>query len=363
MSSNYAALSREELAGLMPELLLSGQLIDRSGMAWCIGAWGRDEMAAVAIDEWMAASPIYTRRMQRALGYEGDDVVTIFKGLQLDIGAPPQFLDFRFALDNRWSGRFWLDHCGALCDVQPLGEDHVQAMCHDIEDPTFDATAVATNRRAQIRPVHRPPGVPESGPVCEWTVIISPDHEPVADHPSLAAIAATNAAQLTLDPVDPTDAGRSAYDGDLLSDVDFASFSHSALVRMADEIALQSHLLNLSFVHAVRARGGGDELLEKQLVGWAGATALRLRRFLGVGATVEQVRAIHPLFNPAAYVDSGLAAADDGWHALDLARASRAIEVAVIGEGEQESEVAVVEFSTGLDFGFEQRRSLPITPV
>ena len=31
--SRYAALSRSELAVLVPELLLIGQLIDRSGMA------------------------------------------------------------------------------------------------------------------------------------------------------------------------------------------------------------------------------------------------------------------------------------------------------------------------------------------
>ena len=37
-----------------------------------------------------------------------------------------------------------LDHCGALMDVEPMGDEYVQAMCHDIEDPTFDATAMAT---------------------------------------------------------------------------------------------------------------------------------------------------------------------------------------------------------------------------
>jgi hypothetical protein len=101
LASSYAHLSRAELATLLPELLLIGHLIDRSGMAWCIEALGREGMAEVAIDEWMAASPIYTPRMQRALGYEGDDVVTIFKGLQLDIGAPPQFMDFRYTVHDR----------------------------------------------------------------------------------------------------------------------------------------------------------------------------------------------------------------------------------------------------------------------
>lgn len=87
--SRYAGLSRSELAVLLPELLLIGQLIDRSGMAWCIQAFGRQEMLQIAIEEWAGASPIYTKRMQKALNFEGDDVPTIFKGLQLDIGAPP----------------------------------------------------------------------------------------------------------------------------------------------------------------------------------------------------------------------------------------------------------------------------------
>ncbi len=95
--------------------------------------------------------------MQRALAFEGDDVVTIFKGLQLDIGAPPQFMDFRYTVHDPWHGEFQLDHCGALMDVEPMGPSYVTAMCHDIEDPTFDATAVATNPKAQVRPIHRPP--------------------------------------------------------------------------------------------------------------------------------------------------------------------------------------------------------------
>ena len=366
--SNYAELSRAQLASLIPELLMAGQLIDRSGMAWAMSEIGTDVWAEVAIDEWAAASPIYTRRMQRAFGFEGDDLVTIFKGLQLDIGAPPQFLDMRFTLDTRWSGRFALAHCGALCDVQPMGEDYVRAMCHDVEDPTFDATAIATNPRAQVRPVHRPPEGPagaDGGPACEWTVVIDESFPEAQPHPNLAIVGATQAAGLELAPIDPGDAGISAYDGPLLADIDFGAYSHSALVRMADEVALQSHLLNLSFVTTLRQRA--DEatvarVAEKQLVGWAGAAATRLARWIGPGATVEQIRRLHPLNNPATYVDSGLAARDDGWFRLDRTRAEHAIEVAVNG-GEQEPEVAIVEFSSGMNFEFETRKSLPLFVV
>jgi hypothetical protein len=133
MPSRFASLDRAELATLVPELLLIGQLIDRSGMAWCISAWGREEMAQVAIEEWAGSSPIYTRRMQKALKYEGTDIFTIFKGLQLDIGAPPQFMDFRYDVQDRWHGTFHLDHCGALMDVEPMGESYVRSMSWHIE--------------------------------------------------------------------------------------------------------------------------------------------------------------------------------------------------------------------------------------
>ncbi len=313
MTSKYADLSREQLATLVPELLLIGQMIDRSGMAWCISNFGREEMLQIAIEEWMGCSPIYTRRMQKALKYEGDDVVTIFKGLQLDIGAPPQFMDFRYTVHDRWHGEFHLDHCGALLDVEPMGEDYVRGMCHDIEDPTFDGTAVATNRRAQIRPIHRPPRTPaDRHPHCAWTVIIDESYPPVEGHPVLDVVRRTRAARTELDPIDPDGEGQSDYSGALVSDFDFGAFSHSALVRMADEVCLQMHLLNLSFVIAVGKRAGTNtelakEICTKQLIGLAGIAAERIHHALDLAGGIEgavRVLELHPLFNPTAYVSA-----------------------------------------------------------
>ncbi|GAA4128102.1 hypothetical protein GCM10022215_39250 [Nocardioides fonticola] len=411
-TSRYAGLTREQLAVLVPELLLIGQLIDRSGMAWCISAFGREEMEQIAIEEWAGSSPIYTRRMQRALGYAPEapgegDVVTIFKGLQLDIGAPPQFMDFRYTVHDRWHGEFHLDHCGALMDVEPMGPDYVRGMCHTIEDPTFDATAVATNPRAQVRPIHRPPRTPsDRTPHCAWSVVISPDHPPVSPLAPYFAIERTRAASLELAPIDPDDDGAGDYAGPLVSDLDFAAFSHSALVRIADEVCLQMHLLNLSFVLAVEARARDaqqmHEICTKQLVGVAGIAAERMRRALDLPADADGALAVlrlHPLLNPAAYVAAdvaggaltvtGGAAAEDGaWITLcgpDAPAPLRAIvravdphlDVEVAGDGEawtarivvreqpaaEAGEVAVTRFSTGAAFAFEPRRSLPLTVV
>jgi hypothetical protein len=408
MTSRYATLSREELATLVPELLLIGQMIDRSGMAWCIGAWGRPEMLQIAIEEWAGASPIYTRRMQTALKYEGVDIFTIFKGLQLDIGAPPQFMDFRYTVHDRWHGEFHLDHCGALLDVEPMGPDYVQGMCHDIEDPTFDATAVATNPRAQVRPIHRPPRVPAGRtPHCAWTVIIDESYPPVSGIPALDIVAQTRAATLELDPIDPSQQGMADYSGVLLSDIDFGAFSHSALVRIADEVCLQMHLLNLSFGVAVRARAGADaeqarSICTKQLIGVAGLGADRIRRALSLSedaAGALRVLELHPLLNPANYVDADLtgdrlhvrpspAHEDGSWISLCtpggyvplqaiVAAVNRKLDVQVEGTdttwtasvierstpAKELSEVAVTKFSGGATFQFQPRRSLPLTVV
>ena len=126
--------SRADLAVLVRELLLAGQLMDRAGMPHLIANYGREVMAEIAIDEWMGASPLYTRRTQQLLGFGGDTIDTMFKGLQLDIGAPPEFMDFRLKVIDEFTGEFWLDHCGALVDVEPMGEEYVRTMCHTIED-------------------------------------------------------------------------------------------------------------------------------------------------------------------------------------------------------------------------------------
>ncbi len=404
--SRYAALSRAELAILVPELLLIGQLIDRSGMAWCIQSFGRPEMLQIAIEEWAGASPIYTRRMQKALHYEGDDVVTIFKGLQFDIGAPPQFMDFRYTVHDRWHGEFHLDHCGALLDVEPMGPDYVTGMCHDIEDPTFDATAVATNPRAQVRPIHRPPRRPaDRRPHCAWTVVIDDSHPEVTGIPALQFIAATRAATWDLAPIDEHDEGDADYSGPLLSDVDFGAFSHSALVRIAEEVCLQMQLLNLSFGLAVGTRAGADaelarSICTKQLTGIAGVAAQRIHAALKLPGGVEgltEVLRCHPLLNPAGYIRADIAegrvhvdpspANDDGaWIALcgpgspgPLQAVATAVDphlrVRITGADtdwtaeferadtalEDSPEVQVTKFSLGATFEFQPRRSLPLT--
>jgi hypothetical protein len=310
---SLASFSRQALAHLGREYLLNGHLQDRVGLPLVAKHCGGDAYVQFSIDEWMGASPIYSKRMQRALGFEGSDVATVFKNLQLDIGAPHQFMDFQFQLDDADRGEFWLAHCGALMDVEPFGEEHVKKMCHDIEDPTFDATAAATHPCMKMRPIHRPPRVPaDRQPHCRWSVFIDDDAEPYAQHPNLALVAASKIAHLeVIDPMaDAEPGGWADYSGPFDPGFQLEDFSHRALVIVAQEFALQSHLLARAFMLCASQRAGDALATELGRAQWTGIAALsadRLREPLAIrGDDIEAVAKVfqlHPCFHPRSYLD------------------------------------------------------------
>lgn len=313
-----AELDHDELAVLAREHLLAGHLIDRAGMPVVV-AHGLAAMRDVAIDEWMGASPIYTARTQRLLGFEGDTVAPALKAMQLDIGAPPEFMDFRFTVHDDHHGSFHLDHCGALMDVEPLGEEFVVAMCHDIEDPTFDATGWATNRRLRMRPVHRPPRRPtDRHPHCEWTVEIDPDAPETPTPRQALRLQESRAASLPLAERRGDDGdGERDYGGPLDPDLHLGRFSSATLRALVDEVCLQGHLLVLSFGAAVTERFGREQAhsaLARQCTGVAGVVAERLASAFGLGDTAADVATafeLHPAFHPRSYVSWQVVAEPD----------------------------------------------------
>jgi len=311
--TELASFSREFLAMLGREYLLIGHLLDRVGMPLVLQRFGEDAQTQFSIDEWMSASPIYSKRMQRALRFEGSDVATVFKNLQLDIGAPPQFMDFQFRLDRPDYGEFWLAHCGALLDVEPFGEKRVRLMCHDIEDPTFDATAAATHPRMKMRPIHRPPRTPPGRyPHCHWAVFIDGDAAPQTPHANRALVAQTRLADvpLQLPERDLEPGGWPDYSGPFDPGFQLEDLSHRALLIVNQEAAVQAHLLVRGYLLCVAQRFGEAAALEigrRQWVGCAALAAHRLRRTLaleGDGAEeIAKVFQLHPHFQPRSYVD------------------------------------------------------------
>ena len=318
---SIATLGHGELATLAREHLLAGHVIDRAGMPLVI-PHGVDFMRDVAIDEWMGASPVYAKRMQRLLGFEGDTVEVALKGFQLDIGSPPEFMDFRLTIQDDHHGAFHLDHCGALMDVEPMGDDFVVAMCHHIEDPTFDATGWATNPRLRMRPVHRPPRAPaDRHPHCAWTVTIDENLEPTPTPELAVVVGASQAALLPLATVTgPLDDGHADYLRPLDPDLRHEDFASGTLRAIIDEIDLQGHLLAQSFARSVGDRLSPEETRDavvRQFIGVGGWAAERLVEAFGLGTgpvDAATVFELHPAFRPRAYVDWHVEVEDDQVH-------------------------------------------------
>jgi hypothetical protein len=308
-----ADLSRQMLAFLGREYLLLGHLVDRVGLPLVMSRYGGEANVQFSIDEWMGASPIYSKRMQRALNFEGDDVATVFKNIQLEIGAPPQFMDFQFRLDRPDYGEFWLPHCGALLDVEPFGEEKVRAMCHDIEDPTFDATAAATNPRMKMRAIHRPPRVPNGRyPHCRWMVFIDDEAQPYEQHPNLEITRKSKIASITI-PVPDEDrepGGWTDYSGPFDPGFQLEDLSHRALVVVNQEATVQTHLLVRAYLLCIAKRFGDADAMELARGQWTGSAALgalRIKQVLGIeGNGIEAIAKVfqfHPHFHPRSYVD------------------------------------------------------------
>jgi hypothetical protein len=291
---------RDQLLGLAYDWMLSGMLVTRSMMPLVVLSGGdMDLMNEVAIDEWMGASPNYTRRLQRVFGIEGDDVTAIIKGLQLDVGFVHQYMHVVYQVIDWRHAEFYLRHCGALLDAEEFGEERVFGMCHTIEDPTFDATALATNPRAQIRPLHRPPRVPsDREPHCHWTIAIDPDNDPVPPIELTTRVGATALAGIENEvPQQGRGNGIDDYRGPLIPDFRLDCLSDAALLAATREFQIQAHLLMVSSDLALRDRFPLEtvgQIMRDSSLGAGWVASERLNRSRGVArdrATPDDVAA------------------------------------------------------------------------
>jgi hypothetical protein len=203
-------------------------------------------------------------------------------------------------------------------DVEKRGEAAVVMMCHRIEDPTFDATAVATNPRARMRPIHRPPRTPKDRqPHCHWTIRIEPGVEPVVEEPLTLEVGRLPLARVANErPAEREPGGWHDYAGAFDPEFRLEQLSQRTLVAALREFSLQAHLLASAaslYLSQRHERAKVREVLANQ---WAGANwisaeriaALRGLRGGGIDAVAE-VLALHPAFPPG--IEASVERADE----------------------------------------------------
>jgi hypothetical protein len=303
------------------EIMLSNHIHDRAALLQVTLEYGTQAQTAVAVDEWMGSSPIYNARNRTLLNMDGDDVATALKCLQLDIGAPHNFLAFHYEVKSAEEGFFWTTTCGPynhvrrMTNADPKMETQI---CHHMEDPTFDATVMAVNPRMRCRPVFRPPHgeVPPGGP-CRWRVSIERDIGLVEDNPTLGVVKQSLAAAFEFEAVNLDEEGMTNYRGDLKRDFTLDDLSHSVLARQCKEFALDVHLLNRACYTSIAERWGPDVIVPLEIAQWrcmAPLTVHRLRKTFAIAgddmSAVLKVLQLNP-FLPREYLKLGFELIDE----------------------------------------------------
>lgn len=282
-------LDHSILAWYGREVMLANHIHDRAIMPQLAINHGMAAQTRAACDEWMGSSPIYNRRNRALQNIGGDDVETIFKAFQLDIGAPHTFLQFHWYLESPVDGQFWLTHCGAynhvrrITNADPASETQI---CHHMEDPTFDATVMSINPSARCRAIFRPPHaeIPSAGP-CRWRVFIGDGM--VLNEPAtvLAEVSESLAANFQFAQLTPDQDGLPDYSGPFKRDFRLEDFAHNVLARQCREFALDVHLLQRACYTSITRDHGEDTawaMAEEQWRAMAPVYIHRLRNLANI---------------------------------------------------------------------------------
>ncbi len=301
-------LSTPTLAALGREYMLFGHLLNRAALPHVHIRLGGEAREAVAIEEWMGASPIYTRRMRRCLGFDGDDVGTIFKGFQLDVGFPHQYMDVHYELESPERGRFWLPALrraargravrrgGRPLDVPRDRGPHLRRQRGGDQsprtlspDPPPAAHAVRPYAALPLGGLHRPRRRADRR---------GGDH-PARRHVASRARRVPGAGRRRDAAAATTTAAPS------IRTFRLEHLSRAALIRVLREFLVQDHLLVRALMLSVADRADDDvagQVASAQWIGAGAVAATRLRRALGIdgdGAdAIAAVLRVHPAFVP-----------------------------------------------------------------
>ena len=299
------------------DIMLANHIHDRSALLPVTLKFGMQAQTQVACDEWMSTSPIYNQRNREFLNIHGDDVSVALKTLQVDIGAPHNYLNFHYEVVSRDEGYFWTSTCGPFNHVFRMsgGDEALQTqICHHMEDPTFDATVMAVNPQMRCRPVRRPPvaSIPEAGP-CKWLVTIQEDIGLVEDCPHLAHTSQTLAANFEFESLPGDGQGLADYSGDFKRDFCLEDLCHGTLATLCREFMLDVFLLNYACYHAIANNHGEEHIIDmaqEQYHHLAPVTVHRLRNAFDIeGDDIDAILKILQLnpFTPHDYFDVGYA--------------------------------------------------------
>ncbi|MDD5093172.1 MAG: DUF6125 family protein [Dehalococcoidia bacterium] len=130
---------------------------------------GDDEAMACELIVWDKCYTYDPRRISQAMNIKGNDVAACLKALRLSPGFTMGFFDYTIDLKDPNYAIVTVNRCPSLFYFEREGEGRDFRICHELEQPTFQAHANYFNAAIKVTPLKLPPRKSkDETPCCQW---------------------------------------------------------------------------------------------------------------------------------------------------------------------------------------------------
>lgn len=118
---------------------------------------------------WVRIAPEEIAFMRDALNVRGNDVASLWKVQQHDIGMPQGLFDLTWDLKNPNHGILTIHRCGGYERRLVFnGEEYCRWMCEVLDGEGYPGYVKAFNPNMEVRPLKQPPKKNPDEPHCQW---------------------------------------------------------------------------------------------------------------------------------------------------------------------------------------------------
>jgi len=131
--------------------------------------YGEDTARELDRELWRREAPLEVRRNREAMNIWGDDVESVLKFLQVDIGGGAIFPEFTCEMKDKNTGILTIKRCLGLEYYERHGETELQKhACEVLDLEGFEQAAQLFNPNIKVRALKLPPRKSKDEIACQW---------------------------------------------------------------------------------------------------------------------------------------------------------------------------------------------------
>ncbi len=169
----YEDFSKEFLGKLLCEYGRLYELIDGLWYSTTAKEVGPAKAWEWEMKVWRAIPPHVMKGLKKVGNFEGRDLYTMFKAVQLDPCYTEGLYEYDIYIRDPKYAIMTIYRCPSLLYFEKTDPGRVKPLCVDLEPPAFQDYADFWNPKIKVRPLKLPPRKDKNDiPVCQWEYIL-----------------------------------------------------------------------------------------------------------------------------------------------------------------------------------------------